>query len=395
MFLETTREKWRAFGNAWIPNNAIIFKGSRPTNLYSVSFSSHIFSDVCGKLEGESIVGGAIQDTLSLWCFKEPPRIPRSPTRSPTLSPDRNNPSPSATGTLTRSAGGLQIQDWRNPIYEMLEILKSGRNLDINIRIIAKPPSNSGHSYSAPSSPTPQPPCGRGDGSLLPIMHSQSLPPSLHTEISASAPSAGPPTPSSYGTARNTPLSERSPVAGPSTSISAPLQRAPSITAQPALIAALPPPVPPKTSLPLIGQATPVPSVAHAPSEMSPKREPRGIAFSQVALSSSQVPAPEVPLSGTINAMSREIRRIPRPHVAGDLGEVDRRLSILAPDTYPEHTYATSRALPPGQELARVSQRQAQKRKKNWVQKYIVDPCKKLSGSLHHANPSTPEPAER
>jgi hypothetical protein len=34
VFLETARNK-RAFGNAWIPNNAIIFKGSCLSNLYS------------------------------------------------------------------------------------------------------------------------------------------------------------------------------------------------------------------------------------------------------------------------------------------------------------------------------------------------------------------------
>ncbi|KAH9979608.1 hypothetical protein BGW80DRAFT_1279290, partial [Lactifluus volemus] len=54
VYLETSRDV-RAFGNTWVPNKAIIFKGL-PLALYCF-FVAHDVSDVCGKLEGESIVG--------------------------------------------------------------------------------------------------------------------------------------------------------------------------------------------------------------------------------------------------------------------------------------------------------------------------------------------------
>jgi hypothetical protein len=286
----------------------------------------------------------------------------------------------------------------------MLEILKYG-HVDTNIRITAKPPrpSNIGHSYSAPSSPIPQLPSGGSDGSLIPIVHSKSLPPTL--QITISAPPAGPPTPSIYRTAQNTPLSERSPVAGLPPSITAsPLPRESSIslqqvalTASPSQLCPQPPSQPPMVALPLTGQATPIPTIARTPSDIFRERESRDVALPEVARCSTRVPTAEVPSSGTLNAISREVRRTPGPYVADHTDGIDGQRPALVPDTYPGHTQATrskqADPTPPDQELAVVLQPLAPKRKRNWVQKYIVDPCKKLSGSIHRANSSTPDSA--
>ena len=100
-------------------------------------------SDVCGKLEGESIVGAAIQGIPNVWCFEEPRQ---SPASQPALSPsNRNSLSPTTTTTRITSEEGMLIPDWREPIRRMLQ----SRD-DINIRITDKPPRNS--SYATASS---------------------------------------------------------------------------------------------------------------------------------------------------------------------------------------------------------------------------------------------------
>ncbi|KAF8478040.1 hypothetical protein DFH94DRAFT_753255 [Russula ochroleuca] len=122
VFLETAKET-RAFGNVWVPKHAIIFK------------------DVCGKLEGESIVGAAIQDAPNLWWFEEPPLSPTS------QSPDWSNPSSTMTAMTPMTSPTLLNGNWTDPIRRMLS------SLDFNLRISAKPPTNSSPTYSAPSSP--------------------------------------------------------------------------------------------------------------------------------------------------------------------------------------------------------------------------------------------------
>jgi hypothetical protein len=117
VYLETSQNT-RAFGNIWIPNKAIIFKGS---SLSRRSFSpkfSNIFSDVCGRLESESIVGAGIQDTFEI----------RYTVESPNFTIDAS------------------IRDWRAPIRRILQ----HPNVNVNIRIIAKPPGNNGPSCLAP-----------------------------------------------------------------------------------------------------------------------------------------------------------------------------------------------------------------------------------------------------
>ncbi|KAH9966989.1 hypothetical protein BJV74DRAFT_284172 [Russula compacta] len=88
LYLESDGSCW-AFGNVWVPNKSIIFK------------------NVCGKLEGEGIVGASIQDKPNL-------RYHLEDTSS------------------TNSVGWKSIQDWRDPIRRML------KSQDISIRIGAE-----------------------------------------------------------------------------------------------------------------------------------------------------------------------------------------------------------------------------------------------------------------
>ncbi|KAH9966990.1 hypothetical protein BJV74DRAFT_284201 [Russula compacta] len=129
VFLETD-QKARAFGNLWVPNEAIIFK------------------DVCGKLEGESIVQASIQGASNLWYIEEPPL---SPTSLPAVSPNPGNPSPTMTTSPTNSTVNGPFQDWKEPIRRGLI------SLDTDIRIRAVPPSNSSPYPSAPPFPIPIP----------------------------------------------------------------------------------------------------------------------------------------------------------------------------------------------------------------------------------------------
>ena len=127
--------------------------GKRTTPLFSkvhgflcfLFVLSDPFPDVCGRLEGESIVGAAIEGTPNLWCFEERPVFLVSESH-PTLSPNWYRPSLTATATQITSAKGILIRDWREPIRRMLQ------SRDVNIRITDKPPGSSRSGYSASSS---------------------------------------------------------------------------------------------------------------------------------------------------------------------------------------------------------------------------------------------------
>jgi len=95
---------------------------------------------------------------------------------------------------------------------------------NVNIRISAKPPTNSSPSYSIPSSPIPPSDSSSIAGSLP--LGLQSRPPITVQIPGASTVSLnvnGPLSPPSYQTARSTPLSERPPAAEPSPRSQAPL----------------------------------------------------------------------------------------------------------------------------------------------------------------------------
>jgi hypothetical protein len=102
------------------------------------------FPDVCGKLEGESIVQASIQDVSKLWYLEEPPS-PLSPLSPTSLSTSPISPLSTVTASSINSAASDTFQDWRQPI-------RQGITLDTNICIRAVPPSLSSPSPSSPSS---------------------------------------------------------------------------------------------------------------------------------------------------------------------------------------------------------------------------------------------------
>jgi hypothetical protein len=139
VFLETAKEK-RAFGNVWVPREAIIFKGSYHSCIPFLALTSDILLDVNGKLEGEGIVGKAIQKTSDLWCFEEPLLSNASWS---SLS-NRSSPSPTMSASPTASPTGSLIEDWREPILRMLR----SQDVNIKIRISDKLPTTSSQGES-------------------------------------------------------------------------------------------------------------------------------------------------------------------------------------------------------------------------------------------------------
>jgi len=132
VFFETAKET-RVFGNAWLPKDAIIFKGSCLLNGF---FSlSDTLLDVHGRLEGESIVGETFRDTHNIRCYEE--REPPLSVSRASLPSNRNSPSLNVTGTQIASVATILKGDWREPIHRIL------RSPDVNIRITAKPPGTS------------------------------------------------------------------------------------------------------------------------------------------------------------------------------------------------------------------------------------------------------------
>jgi hypothetical protein len=144
VFLETAKEE-RVFSNVWVPKEAIIFKGSY-LSVFIFSFPN-ILSDVCGKLEGENIIGSAIKNTPNLWCFVE---SSLSNTSWPSL-PDRSSPSPATTATPVTSPTGALLGDWREPILRMLR----SPGVNIHFRILDISPTSFSSGYSGPSLPSP------------------------------------------------------------------------------------------------------------------------------------------------------------------------------------------------------------------------------------------------
>jgi len=107
VFLECG-EKSRAFDNVWRTNGIFIFKGRRLA-FYSSRSPVDVFSDVCGKLDGESIVGAPIQGRPCKWCRIEP-----LPSRPEVWEP---------------------VRDWRDAIQYVLD----SQDIKIRITIFTEP----------------------------------------------------------------------------------------------------------------------------------------------------------------------------------------------------------------------------------------------------------------
>ena len=158
----------------------------------------NILLDVCGKLEGESIIGSVIKTTPNLWCFEEPPLPDVSPAWL--LRPDRSSPPPIRAAMPITSSTGALLGDWREPILRMLR--PQGAN--INIRFSDRPPTTLSSGYSGPSL-SPLPP---DSNSIISSPSSTRLSrPTLGIQIPGAP--QGPQSPSSYRRPHSTPVTAR------------------------------------------------------------------------------------------------------------------------------------------------------------------------------------------
>ncbi|KAH9033803.1 hypothetical protein EDB85DRAFT_1950035, partial [Lactarius pseudohatsudake] len=115
VFLETD-EMTRAFGNFWVPHEAIIFK------------------DISGRLVGEGIVGKDIRGTPHLWHREEPTIIPPLVRRSTTgpVIPSHLPP------LLTNPVRGRVFEDWRQLVRDTLKF----PNISVHISTKGTPPDS-------------------------------------------------------------------------------------------------------------------------------------------------------------------------------------------------------------------------------------------------------------
>jgi hypothetical protein len=96
--------------------------------LFSFSLTPCFLLDVCGTLEGESLVGDAIQGVPDVWCFEEPPLSLVSESESYWQQTPLTDwyissvSSRNVTATRITSAEGILIRDWKEPIRRMLEV---------------------------------------------------------------------------------------------------------------------------------------------------------------------------------------------------------------------------------------------------------------------------------
>ena len=124
VYLETPGKK-RAFGNSWVPDDAIIFKGS--PIVFCLFCHLRPLSDARGKLEGEGIVGEGIESTVDIWYCEEPSPISSLSVDSPTSV---TAPHPIDTASPTNFFAG----HWRELVLRKRD--------DYHLRISTKPPEN-------------------------------------------------------------------------------------------------------------------------------------------------------------------------------------------------------------------------------------------------------------
>lgn len=107
----------RVFCNVWVINDALIFQGSCLISfIWGFSLSDNLL-DVCGNLEGESIVGEAFR-VPNVWCFED---------HSSSLSPRLSLSNTIKNIVQITSPTAATKWDWRKPILRMLRF----RDFDI------------------------------------------------------------------------------------------------------------------------------------------------------------------------------------------------------------------------------------------------------------------------
>ncbi|KAI9448755.1 hypothetical protein BJY52DRAFT_1216206 [Lactarius psammicola] len=330
VFLETDKGK-RAFGNFWVPDEAIIFK------------------DIGGRLEGEGIVAADIRSTPNLWHREEPAVI--SPTMSrPTTGPANPSDLPPIN---TNPLSGRMFEDWRELVRDTL----NSPNISICISTKGTPPESPDKwVLSSPISPTPGSPA-----QPFSIMRAESTdasegataPPQLTLRIPVSY--SGPLTALSYKTARST---------------YSPVSQTPF--------------APPSTLYPWESSAAAPPS----PAKPTPISQDPPVAVTLMSLTVATFTHLQARSPPSVIAQRPE----PPPQQAGSTGTAlisSTRSSVLHagdshvgnPISVPVPVPATSngRAPSPGQQQGESAAApvegpaQIQEKKKNWFQKYIWD----------------------
>jgi hypothetical protein len=121
VFLEADNKK-RAFGNFWVPAEAIIFKGQHVFLFrhFLILTRSDVPLDISGKLEGESIVAKDICGTPNLWRRT-------GPTNPSDLPPIITNP-----------VKGKVFDDWKLLVRDALD----SPNISICISTKSTPPES-------------------------------------------------------------------------------------------------------------------------------------------------------------------------------------------------------------------------------------------------------------
>jgi hypothetical protein len=140
-------------------------------NFLSLPFFAHnTLLDVCGKLEGESIVQASIPGIHNLWYLEESTPLPTSPQA---VSPYRSYPAPTMTASSTNSAADGPFPDWRKPILQRLH--SPGPHPNMRISSLSLRDSSSGFPATASPSPSDDS-CDSDSGPLLRLpIPSQSL----------------------------------------------------------------------------------------------------------------------------------------------------------------------------------------------------------------------------
>ncbi|KAH9173176.1 hypothetical protein EDB89DRAFT_743725 [Lactarius sanguifluus] len=360
VYLETEK-RTRAFGNFWVPDEAIIFK------------------EIGGRLEGERIVAEDIGGTPNLWHREEPAVIPPPIRRPAGLAANPSDLPPIDTNPVR----GKTFEDWRQLVRGTL----NSPNISLRISTKGTPPeSEDDWVRSSPTNTTPDSPTQSfsimQEGST--VTSSGAIAPQLPA-LQIPEPSLGPHTAQSYKSAWSTfspvyrtPLTEIPPsftppstpdtrktsaAAPPSPAKLTPISQDSAVAVLSSLSLTMTTLTPP--------QARPLPGLVPQRPELPPQKPAlAGLISSRALTPGGGVSSPQ---STTLSSSTNDLARPSGLH-AGDSQVANRTSMTVSVPVTTTKDQATS----PGQQQARGAAApvkgpaQAQK-KKNWFQKFIWD----------------------
>jgi hypothetical protein len=128
-------ENSRAFDNVWrTPKGVFIFKSQCLISSFLLIPLADIFSGICGKLEGEHIVGAPIQGRTCWWRRHVEPLPSQHQVGSPV-----DLPNPPGTSAMTVYTTGtpvwVSVEDWRVAIFHVLDGTQHSQDIKIRITI--------------------------------------------------------------------------------------------------------------------------------------------------------------------------------------------------------------------------------------------------------------------